>query len=80
MPSSQPKRVAIIGGGCSGVTSFWALQHSIHEVHLFEASPTLGGRVKMLPFEYGGAQFNVNTESPCFNAGASRQFPIYVYL
>lgn len=75
MPLPQPKRVAVIGGGCAGVTSFWALQHSVHDVRLFEASSELGGRIKTVPFEYDEARVDVNTQSPCFNIEASRQCP-----
>ncbi|PWY87657.1 FAD/NAD(P)-binding domain-containing protein [Aspergillus heteromorphus CBS 117.55] len=71
MPLFQSERVAVIGGGCTGITSFWALQNSVHDVHLFEASADLGGRVKTLPFEHNGNQVDVNTESPTFNAEAS---------
>ena len=73
MPLFQPERVAVIGGGCTGVTSFWALQSSSHDVHLFEASAALGGRVKTLPFEHNSNRVDVNTDSPTFNAEASRQ-------
>lgn len=73
MSQSQPKRVAVIGGSCAGVTSFWALQHSVHDVHLFEASSELGRRIKTVPFEDGETRVNVNTESPCFNSETSRQ-------
>ena len=75
MPLTQPRRVAIIGGGCAGVTCFWALQDSVHDVHLFEASSSLGGRIKTFPFEYRKSQVRVDTQAPCFNAEASRQFP-----
>ena len=68
----QPKRVAIIGGGVTGITAFWALQNSIHNVHLFEASDTLGGRVKSIPFENKGFRTNVNSEPSYFNMTASR--------
>ncbi|BCR83403.1 uncharacterized protein ACHE_10805S [Aspergillus chevalieri] len=71
MSQSQPKRVAVIGGSCAGVTSFWALQHSVHDVHLFEASSELGRRIKTVPFEDGETRVNVNTESPCFNSETS---------
>lgn len=78
MPVSQRERVAIIGGGCTGITSFWALQRSGHDVHLFEASDALGGRIKSLPFENEGIQTNVNSESSVYNVEASRQchFPM----
>ncbi|PLB38250.1 uncharacterized protein BDW47DRAFT_30168 [Aspergillus candidus] len=67
MPLHQPKRVAIIGGGSSGISAFWALQHSTHDVHLFEASSTLGGRIKSVPFEHNGHRVDVDTESLSFN-------------
>ncbi|RAH58108.1 FAD/NAD(P)-binding domain-containing protein [Aspergillus piperis CBS 112811] len=71
MPPFQPERVAVIGGGCTGITTFWALQNSAHDVHLFEASDSLGGRVNALPFEHNGHRVDVNTSSPNFNARAS---------
>ncbi|PKX92700.1 uncharacterized protein P174DRAFT_421749 [Aspergillus novofumigatus IBT 16806] len=71
MSPTQPKRVAIVGGGCAGVTAFWALQKSPHDVHLFEASATLGGRIKTVPFEHAGNKVTVNTVPPVFNATAS---------
>lgn len=72
MPVSESKRVAVIGGGCTGITSFWALQNSNHDVHLFEASACLGGRVKSLPFEHNECRVHVNSEPSSFNAQASR--------
>ncbi|KAE8144934.1 FAD/NAD(P)-binding domain-containing protein [Aspergillus avenaceus] len=71
MTLSHPQRVAIIGGGCTGVTCFWALQNFEHDVHLFEASASLGGRIKTLPVEHNGIVTDVDTESPPFNAEAS---------
>lgn len=72
MPVYQRKRVAIVGGGCAGITSFWALQNSIHDVHLFEASANLGGRVKTLPFENHECRIHVDTEPSLFNKDASQ--------
>lgn len=44
MPSiERPKKVAIIGSGCSGLGAAWALQSTPHEVHLFEKADRLGG-------------------------------------
>lgn len=68
-----PKRVAIIGGGCAGISSLWALRDSGHEVHLFESSDKLGGRLKTLPFEESGRRIDVDTGPVFFNAHASRQ-------
>ncbi|KAF9888109.1 hypothetical protein FE257_009245 [Aspergillus nanangensis] len=71
MPVLRPERVAIIGGGCTGITCFWALQNTSYDVHLFEASSNLGGRIRSVPFEYNGQWTDVDTESPSFNAEAS---------
>ncbi|KAL4909055.1 hypothetical protein BDW74DRAFT_76956 [Aspergillus multicolor] len=70
MGFSKPRKVAIIGGGLTGVASFWALQGSSLEVHLFEASPELGGHIKTLVLENGGNQIHVDTELPTFNPNA----------
>ena len=37
-------KVAVIGGGVSGLASCWALnEYSDHEVHLFESGSYIGG-------------------------------------
>jgi oxygen-dependent protoporphyrinogen oxidase len=53
VPSPTPKRIAIIGGGISGVTAAWQLaQHDRQfgglDVTLYEASPRLGGTVETI--------------------------------
>ncbi|KAL3464098.1 hypothetical protein BJX64DRAFT_255601 [Aspergillus heterothallicus] len=70
MALSPPRKVAIVGGGLTGIASFWALQSSHHDVHLFEASPALGGHMKSLLFESRGNQVRVDLESPTFNPEA----------
>jgi predicted NAD/FAD-binding protein len=40
-------RIAIIGGGASGLAAAWLLD-PVHEVHLYEQAPTLGGHVRTL--------------------------------
>lgn len=75
MPDTQHERIAIIGGGCTGTTCLWALQNTAHDVHLFEASSTLGGRIKEYWLEDSGNKRVINTETPTFNAETSRQCP-----
>ena len=48
------KRVAIVGGGVSGIASLWNLQDDIDEVHLFEAEHQLGGHANTAIFKGGG--------------------------
>jgi predicted NAD/FAD-binding protein len=67
MGISKPRKVAVVGGGLTGIASFWALQGSNFDVHLFEASPTLGGHMKTLLLENNGNQIQVDTELPIFN-------------
>jgi uncharacterized protein with NAD-binding domain and iron-sulfur cluster len=46
-PESQepPIRIAIVGGGCAGLSAAWQLsQHSGYEVHVYERSWKLGGK------------------------------------
>lgn len=38
-----PKKIAIIGSGCSGLATAWALQSTKHEVHVYEKNASLGG-------------------------------------
>jgi monoamine oxidase len=42
------KRVAILGAGISGLLAAFLLKHLGHDVHIYEASNTVGGRIKTL--------------------------------
>lgn len=44
-PGSAPGRVAIVGGGFTGLTAAYELVKAGHEVEIFEAAPNLGGLV-----------------------------------
>ena len=46
-------RIAIIGGGVSGLATAWFLQHE-HEVTLYERDPWLGGHARTFPVSVGG--------------------------
>ena len=46
-----PKKVAIIGSGCSGLGALWALKSTDHEVHLYEANSRLGGHTNTVEWE-----------------------------
>jgi len=49
MPSKE--RIAVVGGGVSGLAAAWHLQQKGIEVHLFEAEASLGGHACTLPVE-----------------------------
>jgi uncharacterized protein with NAD-binding domain and iron-sulfur cluster len=42
--ADQPRKVAIIGGGCAGLAAAWHLSRSGYEVHVYEKSWRLGGK------------------------------------
>ncbi|EEH20880.2 hypothetical protein PABG_03111 [Paracoccidioides brasiliensis Pb03] len=67
------KKVAIVGGGCSGLAAFWALKDSGHEVHLFEAASRLRGLTHLVQYEEKGYQIGVDSGLACFKASTSRE-------
>ncbi|KAL4919985.1 hypothetical protein BDW62DRAFT_29430 [Aspergillus aurantiobrunneus] len=70
MGDPKIRKVAIIGGGLTGVASFWALRGSYLDVHLFEASGALGGHMKTLLLESSGNRIQVDMELPTFDPNA----------
>lgn len=48
--ATMPKKVAVVGSGCSGIGALWALKSTDHEVHLFEAESRLGGHTNTVTF------------------------------
>ena len=53
--SSQRRRIAIVGGGISGLASAWCLGPR-HDVTLFEAAPRLGGHARTVTAGIRGDQ------------------------
>jgi predicted NAD/FAD-binding protein len=48
-------RIAVVGGGVSGVSASWALnEYSKHEVHLFESGDYIGGHTNTVLFRKPG--------------------------
>ncbi|PGG98338.1 hypothetical protein AJ79_08905 [Helicocarpus griseus UAMH5409] len=56
-----PKKVAIVGGECSGLAAFWALKYSGHEVHIFESGNRLSSFTHPMQYEKGGKKIAVDT-------------------
>lgn len=59
-------KIAIIGGGISGLTSAYFLHHQ-HEITLFEANQYLGGHTNTIDVELDGEQHAVDTGFIVFN-------------
>lgn len=49
--STSSLRIAIIGGGWAGMAAAVALQQQGHQLHVWEASRTWGGRARALPLQ-----------------------------
>lgn len=54
-------RVAVAGGGVSGLTCAWALSRAGHDVALFEAEPRLGGHAHTHEVSHGGRDWRLDT-------------------
>lgn len=70
---SHRKKVAVIGGGSSGIAALWALNRTYHDVYLYEAADRLGGRTNTVPWRKGKFVTEVDTGFMVFNANASRK-------
>lgn len=46
----MPERIAIVGGGVSGLSALWALTRQGHEVHIFESQDYIGGHTHSFPW------------------------------
>lgn len=72
----MPERIAVIGGGVSGLAALWALNLQGHEVHIFESSDQLGGHAHSFPWqnatEEGGITM-VDTAFVLFNEETYRE-------
>lgn len=69
-------KIAIIGGGISGLTCAWQLNRS-HEITVFESGAQPGGHSNTVEFEYGGRRFQVDTGFIVYN---DRTYPNFMKL
>lgn len=76
MNSRQQLKVAVIGGGISGMTAAWRLAGT-HEVHLFEAAPRLGGHTATVDIQNGDEQLAIDTGFIVYN---DRTYPHFCAL
>tara|TARA_R110002126_G_scaffold200330_1_gene347956 strand:- start:14522 stop:15778 length:1257 start_codon:yes stop_codon:yes gene_type:complete len=59
-------RIAVVGGGISGMLSWYLLQQQ-HDVTLFEANDYLGGHTATVDIDVDGQQFAIDTGFIVFN-------------
>lgn len=59
--AKSSRRVAIVGGGVSGIGCMWGLAHEDCEVHLYESDSRLGGHVNTVMFDGYGISVSVDT-------------------
>jgi 2,4-dienoyl-CoA reductase-like NADH-dependent reductase (Old Yellow Enzyme family)/thioredoxin reductase len=45
IPTEQPKKIMVIGGGPGGLNAAWVAAKRGHDVHLYEKQPFLGGQL-----------------------------------
>lgn len=73
---SAGRRVAVIGGGVSGLVSAYLLQRR-HEVDLYEANDYIGGHTHTVDVEQEGRRYAVDTGFIVFN---ERNYPNFTRL
>lgn len=70
---TQPKKVAIIGSGCSGIAALWALKETGHDVYLYEADSRLGGHSNTVEWKAGKYSVGVDTGFIVLNTATYRE-------
>ena len=91
MSSTVDKKVAIIGGGVSGLACAWHLHmNSKAEVHIFEAEDRLGGHAHSMNIQPKNSTngesvdvdvgFMVFNDSNCFDEGGNKTRTLFLHL
>jgi predicted NAD/FAD-binding protein len=79
-PRSSPKRVAIVGGGISGIACSWALREQDFVVDIYEADVRIGGHSNSVPFKGNGNVVNVDTGFNAMDETTYREYPLELVL
>ncbi|MCJ1440003.1 MAG: hypothetical protein MMC23_000485 [Stictis urceolatum] len=74
----RDKRVAIVGGGISGIACLWGLRDTRYGVHLFEGDSRLGGHADTNRFEGNGRSAGVDTGFIAMNDESYPQFDAFL--
>lgn len=72
-------RIAIVGGGVSGIACAWGLRHTDHEVHLYEADTQIGGHAHSFTFEKNGNKVTVDTGFIVMQEDMYRKFTSFLF-
>ncbi|MEJ2056269.1 MAG: FAD-dependent oxidoreductase [Desulfofustis sp.] len=73
----NPKNIAIVGTGISGLSAAFYLNKAGHRLKLFEAADYIGGHTHTVGTEYDGEQAQIDTGFIVFN---DRTYPNFISL
>lgn len=72
--TSLRKKIAIVGGGCAGISALWALNRTgQHDVYLYEAAERLGGHTNTVKWRNGKYETSVDTGFIVLNTATYRE-------
>lgn len=54
-------RIAVVGGGISGIACLWGLRETEHQVHIYDADKQLGGHAHSYTIKKNGNAVTVDT-------------------
>lgn len=69
-------RIAVIGGGVSGIACVWELRDTDHEVHIYDAETQLGGHARSHTIKNNGNVVTVDTGFIALQEDCYRTLPI----
>ena len=72
-PLKRQCRIAVVGGGISGIGCLWGLRHKRIDVHLYEADSRLGGHANTVMFDSCGHSVPVDTGFIAMNEKTYRE-------
>ncbi|KAH8719239.1 hypothetical protein GQ44DRAFT_659227 [Phaeosphaeriaceae sp. PMI808] len=75
---SSPKKIAIVGGGISGIACSWTLRNDDCDVDIYEADKRLGGHANSVPFKGNGRSINVDTGFIAMDEATYPQFSAFL--
>ena len=73
----NPKKIAIVGSGISGLSCAYRLKKSGHEITVYEAADYIGGHTHTVETDFGGERAFIDTGFIVFN---DRTYPSFIKL